>query len=52
MFIGDSIGETFKEWGPGSAIFISSQTGSGKTSFILYKLLPYAKEQKKKIVFS
>lgn len=51
MFIGNSIGEAYKEWQPGTAVFISSQTGSGKTSFILNELLPYAMKQNKKILY-
>ena len=45
MFIGDSIGDSYKDWQPGATVFISSQTGSGKTSFILNELLPFAKAQ-------
>ena len=51
MFIGDSIGETYKEWMPGATVFISSQTGSGKTTFVLRQLLPYVAEQNKRILY-
>ena len=51
MFIGETIGDDYKEWQDGSTIFISSQTGSGKTTFILKELLPYAKEQNKRILY-
>lgn len=52
-FISDSIGELYKEWKNGDAIFISAPTGSGKTTFILKTLLPYLakQEQPKKILY-
>lgn len=51
MFIGETIGDAYKEWQDGSTIFISSQTGSGKTTFILQELLLHAKEQNKRILY-
>lgn len=50
-YVSDMIGEAFKEWEPGENILISSPTGSGKSTFILKKLLPHAIEQNKHIVY-
>ncbi len=57
-YLADRIGEQFKEWTSlkydnslGDTIFISSQTGSGKTHFILKVLLPYALSSGKKILY-
>lgn len=35
VFIADSIGTEYKKWRAGDTIFISSPTGSGKTTFVL-----------------
>lgn len=51
MFIADSIGEDYLTWEPNSCIFIASPTGSGKTTFILEKLLPHAYKENKKILY-
>lgn len=50
-FIGDSIGADYMTWKEGSSIFISSPTGSGKTTFILEKLLPYLVGEDKKMLY-
>ena len=39
-FISEIIGDSFKEWGH-RKIILDAPTGSGKTTFILKKLLPY-----------
>lgn len=57
-YIGDIIGNEYKSWGEPNllginpkAIFISSPTGSGKTTFILNTFLPYWASQGKKILY-
>lgn len=50
-YITDKIGEEYKEWRSGNRIYISAPTGSGKTTFILQKLLPYAAENGRKILY-
>lgn len=44
MYLSDLIGEDFKEWTACDEIFIQTQTGSGKTTFIVETLAPYAAE--------
>ncbi|MCC8051424.1 MAG: DEAD/DEAH box helicase family protein [Clostridiales bacterium] len=44
------IKDEYKDWRQGQKIFISSPTGTGKTTFILNKLLPYYADQGKKIL--
>ena len=53
MFLENSIGDSYKDWKAGDCIFISAPTGSGKTYFILNKLLAYlsSQPQKKKILY-
>lgn len=51
MFVTDLVGDGFKDWKVGDKIIISSPTGSGKSTFILRSLLPYAIEQGKHIVY-
>lgn len=51
MFITDLIGDNYKNWKVGDKIIISSPTGSGKSTFILRSLLPYAMRQGKHIVY-
>lgn len=41
QYVEDEIGNKFKMWSRGSRYFISAPTGSGKSHFVLYKLLPY-----------
>lgn len=50
-YVTDAIGEDYKNWEPGSNIFISSPTGSGKTSFILNTYLPYLADKGQRILF-
>ena len=52
--ISDTIKDEYKEWGKyptNKVIFINSGTGTGKTTFVLEKLLPFAYENKKRILF-
>jgi superfamily II DNA or RNA helicase len=39
-YISDAVGEEYKQWKPGDIVFLSSPTGSGKTTFVLKVLLP------------
>lgn len=39
-YISDAVGEEYKKWKPGDIVFLSSPTGSGKTTFVLKVLLP------------
>lgn len=50
-YINDLIGEDYLNWKPGETVAICSQTGSGKSTFILRELLPHAIECGKKIVY-
>ena len=40
-----------EEWKCGEHIVIAAPTGSGKTSFVLGRLLPYAKQKQRKIIY-
>lgn len=51
LYISDIIKDDFKNWKPGSMVYVNSSTGAGKTTFILQKLLPYAIEQNREILF-
>ena len=60
-WISDLIGDTYKEWSMhefntnkrafSTQVFIQSETGTGKTSFILNVLLPYAEKNKRHILY-
>ncbi len=41
IFVKDFIGDVYKYWQPGEVILIGSQTGSGKTTFVMDILLPH-----------
>lgn len=41
-FISDTIGKDYEDWRAGDSIIISSQTGTGKSTFVLNTLLPNA----------
>ena len=45
------IGDEYMEWVEGDKIVISTPTGSGKTTFVISKLLRYAFEQGKHIIY-
>lgn len=51
MYIADSIKEDYKQWKDMDTIFLSSPTGSGKTTFILNTYLPYLAKQKKCLLY-
>lgn len=50
-FLADIIGEDYKHWKAGESVLATTSTGSGKTWFVLNRLLPYAKEQGKHVVY-
>lgn len=50
-YIGDSIGTDYMTWEAGASIFISSPTGSGKTTFILETFLPYLAKERKRMLY-
>lgn len=50
-YIGDSIGTEYEKWGEGDTVFISSPTGTGKTTFILNIYLPYLAAQGKRMLY-
>lgn len=49
-FVSDGLAPFFKKWHYKNPVFISAQTGSGKNTFILHSLLPYAKKEGKSIL--
>lgn len=49
--VSDKIGQEYKFWNPNDVIFISSPTGSGKTTFVLNELLPYAILKHKRVLY-
>ena len=51
MFVSDILTEDVTEWQEDSQVFISAPTGSGKTYFILHKLLPLALMYKREILY-
>lgn len=51
VWLSDKIGTSYKDWEDGDVIFISAPTGAGKTSFIFEKLIPLAKEKKRRILY-
>ena len=57
QWISDGIGEDYKGWSTSqppvsaSRIFIESPTGTGKTSFVLDRLFPYAAERGRNILY-
>lgn len=50
MFLEEKIGNDFKLW-EGGEVFIEAQTGTGKTTFVLDVLVPYAMERRKEVLF-
>ena len=50
-YIDDIIGEEYRKWIYGTSVLIASQTGTGKTTFILEKLLANAIKYNKYLVY-
>lgn len=51
QYISDIVGDDYKHWELGKTTIINTPTGSGKTHFILNKLLPYAASINEKILY-
>lgn len=51
MFLKDKIGENYRYWKGGESVFIEAQTGTGKTTFVLEQLVPYATEKGQEVLF-
>lgn len=49
--VNEKIGEDYKRWGDRDCIFINAPTGSGKTTFVLERLLPYFAGKGKTILY-
>lgn len=50
-YIADSIRDEYEQWKGGDVVFISSPTGSGKTTFVLKTLLPFFSSKDQKILY-
>lgn len=50
-YVDSLIGDEYKQWVQGDKVLISTPTGSGKTTFVINKLLRYAVEQRKHIAY-
>ncbi|MGF7009836.1 hypothetical protein M2146_000347 [Lachnospiraceae bacterium PF1-22] len=50
-FVSDEIGNEYEQWINRDLIFIETSTGSGKTHFVITKLLPYAIQHGRKILY-
>lgn len=51
MYISEIIGENYKIWNQGTQVLLHATTGMGKTFFILNKLLPFAIEMGREILY-
>ncbi|MFQ9933624.1 MAG: DEAD/DEAH box helicase [Lachnospiraceae bacterium] len=51
MYISDIIKTDIMKWKPKDTVFISAPTGTGKTTFVLEQLLPYAINNEKRILY-
>lgn len=49
-FVSEGIGDSFKDWRRYNPVFIDAPTGSGKNTFILNELVPYAKSRGKYVL--
>ena len=50
-YITEEIGDSYKTWTAEKPVVIHAPTGSGKTFFILNRLLPYVAECGKRMVY-
>lgn len=51
MYISEKIGKSYEQWIEGDVILITGPTGSGKSRFIFYDLLPWAIRQGHRILY-
>ncbi|EOS69493.1 hypothetical protein C818_02274 [Lachnospiraceae bacterium MD308] len=51
VYLTNIINDDLRNWNPHSQIFIAAPTGSGKTQFILRKLLPYVIKNGREILY-
>ena len=51
LFISEKIRDEYLKWNNGDVVFITAPTGSGKTYFILNKLVSYVSSQGKKLLY-
>lgn len=51
IYVSDMVGEEFKQWGDNEKIIIATPTGSGKTTFVIEKLVDYAYSRRKHVVY-
>jgi hypothetical protein len=49
--VAEIIGMEYKQWDSGTVVTISTQTGSGKSSFILHQLLDWARDHNMPILY-
>lgn len=50
-WVTDTIGDEYKTWESGENVLLEAQTGTGKSHFIKTKLIPYALEQNKTVIY-
>jgi len=50
-YISDIIGDDYQNWNTDKFVIICAPTGTGKTHFIINKLLPYVRDSGKQMVF-
>lgn len=51
MYISDTIRDEYKKWKNGDIVLLTAPTGTGKTTFILEKLLPYVLQYGGRILY-
>ena len=51
MFVSEVLGKRYESWTPEKPVIIHAGTGTGKTYFVLYVLLPWAHENGKRILY-
>lgn len=51
MYVTQIVGNDYRWWKSGDAVFIECPTGTGKTQFIMKTLLPYAEANNRRILY-
>lgn len=51
MYVSEVIRDSYEKWNVGDCIFLEAPTGTGKTTFIIKGLLPYAKRLNAEILY-